>query len=274
MGAFMNLLPIPVAVCGALGRMGRRVIDAVASHPRLSLTGAVEYLGHPDTGKDVGILTGQGAIEVKVLSDFNLATQEAKVYIDFTNPAAAMENLKKAREKGLAVVIGTTGLSAEDQLFVKQASKDIPVLWAPNMSLGVNLMYKVAELIAKSLGRDFDIEIVEAHHRLKKDAPSGTALKLHEVLSKARNLDPQASIRTGRTGQVGERTDDEIGVLAVRGGDIVGDHTVLFAGPGERLELIHRAHSRDTFAAGAVRSAVWIFDKNPGLYSISDVLGL
>jgi 4-hydroxy-tetrahydrodipicolinate reductase len=254
--------------------MGKRVVDGIISHSRLCLVGAVEYSGHPDLGKDIGVLVGRNPLDVKVTSDFNQAIKGAKVYIDFTNAVSAVETAKLAKDKSVAAVIGATGLSENDQQILKDVSASIPVLWAPNMSLGVNLMYKVADLMAKSLGADFDIEIIEAHHRLKKDAPSGTALKLHEVLSKARSLDEKSSLVTGRSGLVGERTDGEIGVLAVRGGDIVGDHTIVFAGPGERLELIHRAHSRDTFASGALRAAKWISDKAPGLYSISDVLGL
>jgi 4-hydroxy-tetrahydrodipicolinate reductase len=254
--------------------MGQRVVNAVAQHSKLSLSGAVEHPDCSDLGTDVGLLTGLGAIGVEISGDLPQAAKNSRVYIDFTNPEAVIEHLDQAKKMGLAAVIGTTGLDPGQVDIMTEYSKSVPIVWAPNMSLGVNLMYKVAKLMAMSLGPDFDIEIIEAHHRLKKDAPSGTALKLHEVLAEARRLDPAKSLVTGREGQIGARTDDEIGVLAVRGGDIVGDHTVLFAGPGERLELIHRATSRDTFAAGAVRSAVWIFDKKPGLYSLTDVLGL
>jgi 4-hydroxy-tetrahydrodipicolinate reductase len=253
--------------------MGQRVVDAVFHHERLELVGAAERPDCPDIGQDAGFLAGLGAIDVPVMGDFAKAMARAKVYIDFTTPEAVMANLRVAQTMGLAAVIGTTGLDSAQQDFLAQAARRIPIVWSPNMSLGVNLMFKLAQLMAKSLGPDFDIEIIEAHHRMKKDAPSGTALRLHEVVSLARGLD-QSSMVSGRNGLVGARRDDEIGVLAVRGGDIVGDHTVLFAGPGERLELVHRASSRDTFAAGAVRAAVWIFDKKPGLYSLSDVLGL
>jgi 4-hydroxy-tetrahydrodipicolinate reductase len=269
----MNL-PIPVAVCGALGRMGQRVVNAVRHHDRLDLTGAAERPDHPGVGLDVGAQTGLGDIDVPVSGDFVQATSLAKVYIDFTTPEAVMANLEMAQNMGLAAVIGATGLDAAQQKSLAAFALRMPIVWSPNMSPGVNLMFKVAQIMAKSLGPDFDIEIVEAHHRLKKDAPSGTALKLHELVAGAKGLDPVASMVTGRSGLVGAREDGEIGVLAVRGGDIIGDHTVLFAGPGERLELTHRAHSRDTFAAGAVRAAVWIFDKKPGLYSLTDVLGL
>ncbi|MDR2368871.1 MAG: 4-hydroxy-tetrahydrodipicolinate reductase [Deltaproteobacteria bacterium] len=265
---------IPVAVCGALGRMGRRVIDAIHNSGNLTLVGAAERPDCPDLGTDVGLLTGLGPLGAPVTADFAQAAAKAKVYVDFTTPAAVMANLAAAQSLGVAAVIGTTGLDAPQRETLAKTAGKIPVLWSPNMSLGVNLMYKVAQLMAKSLGPDFDLEIIETHHRLKKDAPSGTALKLLEVLSAARDLDPAAAMVPGRNGLVGARTDNEIGVLAVRGGDIVGDHTILFAGPGERLELTHRAHSRDTFAAGAIRAAAWIAGQKPGLYSISDVLGL
>jgi 4-hydroxy-tetrahydrodipicolinate reductase len=265
--------PIPVTVCGALGRMGQRVVNAVAQHERLALSGAAERSDCPELGTDIGLLTGLGAVGVEVTGDFGQAAKNSRVYIDFTNPQAVISHLDTAKRLGLAAVIGTTGLDPGQEKILLEYSKELPILWAPNMSLGVNLMYKIAKLMAKSLGNDFDIEIVEAHHRLKKDAPSGTALKLHEILSEARGLDPVKSLVTGRSGMPGPRSDGEIGLFAVRGGDIVGDHSVIFAGPGERLELIHRATSRDTFAAGAVHSALWIFEKKPGLYTLADVLG-
>jgi 4-hydroxy-tetrahydrodipicolinate reductase len=270
----MTSWPIPVTVCGALGRMGQRVVYAAAQHERLALVGACERAGHPDLGKDAGVLTGLGEIGVEISGDLASAAKGSKVYIDFTNPDSVVANLAAAKRLGLAAVIGTTGLDAAQQEIVAGYARSLPVIWAPNMSLGVNLMYQVARLMAASLGPDFDIEIVEIHHRLKKDAPSGTALRLHDVLAEVGRLDGAKSLVPGRQGQVGARPDDEIGVLAVRGGDVVGDHTVMFLGTGERLELTHRATSRDTFASGAVRSAVWIFDKRPGLYSIADVLGL
>jgi 4-hydroxy-tetrahydrodipicolinate reductase len=254
--------------------MGQRVVNAVAQHEKLALVGACERPGHPDLGKDVGVLTGLGDIGVEISGDLATAARSSRVYIDFTNPESAIGNLDTARRLGLAAVIGTTGLDAGQRERLADLAKSVPAIWAPNMSLGVNLMYKVASLMAASLGPDFDIEIVETHHRLKKDAPSGTALRLHEVLAEARRPGRESRLVPGRQGLVGARPDDEIGVLAVRGGDVVGDHTVMYLGTGERLELTHRATSRDTFAAGAVRSAVWIFDKRPGLYSLANVLGL
>ena len=269
-----GLRAIPVTVCGALGRMGQRVVAAVAAHPVLTLAGAAERSDNPDLGKDVGLACGAGETGVLASGDFADAAKSSLVYIDFTNPEAVIDHLDAASRLGLSAVIGTTGLDAGQKDVMAEYAKKTPILWAPNMSLGVSLMYKVAKQMAESLGPDFDIEIVEAHHRLKKDAPSGTAARLQEVLAEARGLDPAKSLVCGRQGVVGARSSDEIGVLAVRGGDVVGDHTVMFLGAGERLELVHRASSRDVFAAGAVRAAVWIASKSPGLYSLSDVLGL
>jgi 4-hydroxy-tetrahydrodipicolinate reductase len=254
--------------------MGLKVVDAVHRHDCLELAGAVERPDSPDLGQDVGLRAGLGAIGIPVSGDFSQGASKAKVYIDFTTPEAVMANLEKAQGLGLAAVIGATGLSEGQLEGLALAAKKIPVLWSPNMSLGVNLMFKVAQIMAKSLGPDFDAEIVEAHHRLKKDAPSGTALRLHELVAQAKGLDPSASLVTGRSGIPGPRKSEEIGVLAVRAGDIVGEHTLLFAGPGERLELTHRAHSRDVFAAGAVRAALWVAGRKPGLYALADVLGL
>jgi 4-hydroxy-tetrahydrodipicolinate reductase len=254
--------------------MGQKLILAAHHHPRLRLAGALISPQSEYISQDIGNLTGLGLIGVETLGDFQKAAAESSVYIDFTNPEAVISHIEKAEKLGLAAVIGVTGLKDSQIERLKVASLKIPVLWSPNMSLGVNLMYKIASMMAKSLGPDFDIEIVETHHRLKKDAPSGTALKLYESLCQARGLDPKTSLRSGRQGLVGPRTEEEIGVLAVRGGDIVGDHSVFFAGLGERLELIHRSHSRDNFAAGAIRAAVWIYGQKPGYYSLSDALGL
>jgi 4-hydroxy-tetrahydrodipicolinate reductase len=254
--------------------MGQRVVVAVVANAALALAGAAERADNPSLGLDVGPICGLRPTGILATGDFAEASKNSRVYIDFTNPAAVLSHLDTARRLGLSAVIGATGFDAGERERLIAYSKSVPVLWAPNMSLGVSLMYKVAKLMAESLGPDFDIEIIEAHHRLKKDAPSGTAARLQEVLAEARGLDPAQSLVSGRQGLVGERRPGEIGVLAVRGGDVVGDHSVMFLGTGERLELVHRATSRDVFAAGAVRAAVWIADKKPGLYSLSDVLGL
>ena len=202
------------------------------------------------------------------------AAKGAEVYIDCSSIESSLDRLNEAEKLSLPAVIGTTGLNAEQQARVKAAGAKVPVLWAPNMSTGVNVMYKIAAAMTKMLGPDFDLEIVESHHNQKKDAPSGTAVKLFQVLAEARGLDSEKAMVSGREGQVGARTKNEIGVLALRGGDIVGDHTIYFCGPGERLELTHRAHTRDTFAQGAVRAAAWLAGKPAGFYGIDDTIKL
>jgi 4-hydroxy-tetrahydrodipicolinate reductase len=209
-----------------------------------------------------------------VAGDLAAVLDRGEVLIDFTNPEATLNNLRQAAAAGKAVVIGTTGLSAAQQAEVKALAAQTRVVLAPNMSVGVNLMFKVVADIARVLSAGYDVEIVEAHHRLKKDAPSGTAVKLAQVIAQAlqRNLDEVAVYE--RKGMIGQRTDAEIGIQTVRAGDIVGEHTVIFGGIGERLEIIHRAHNRDNFARGAVRAARWIVAQPPGLYDMQDVLGL
>ena len=266
--------PVKVAVCGALGRMGQKVIQAVSNRQAMLLAGAAERPDHPLTGQNISYLPGLTGLDIRLAASLSDAANGAAVYIDFTSIESSLAYLREAVDLKIGAVIGTTGFSVEQQKELAKAAERIPVLWAPNMSTGVNVMYKIAAAMTKMLGRDFDIEIIEAHHRLKKDAPSGTAVKLHDTVAKARGLAPEASLITGRNGLVGERTAEEIGVLAVRGGDIVGDHTVIFAGPGERLELVHRAHTRDTFAEGAVRVAAWLAGRGPGLYSIDDTLAV
>ena len=262
--------PIRVTVCGALGRMGQRIIQAVLSRPeQMILSGLVERPGHPQIGQNVGPQVGADQIDLKLAEAL---APGSDVYIDFTSIESSLAYAEQAAALGLAGVIGTTGLSAEQKSRLAEFGCRVPLFWAPNMSTGVNALYKVVADLTRALGPDFDIEIVEAHHRLKKDAPSGTALRLQETIARARNLDPAQSRVSGRDGLVGERTKDEIGVLALRGGDIVGDHSIYFCGPGERLEVIHRAHSRDTFAEGAARAALWLAGRAPGLYGFEDMM--
>ncbi|UQZ88831.1 4-hydroxy-tetrahydrodipicolinate reductase [Deltaproteobacteria bacterium Smac51] len=263
---------IKVAVCGALGRMGQRVVDTVLSRRDMVLAGAVERPDCPLLGQNIGPLVGNGSLNINLAENLTEGAGEASIYIDFTSVDSSMSYLDEAVKLGLAAVIGTTGLNNEHEMRLKEAAKHIPIIWAPNMSIGVNAMYKLAAAMTRMLGPEYDIEIVEAHHRHKKDAPSGTALRLQETVAKARNLSPEKTLVTGRAGQVGARTRDEVGVLALRGGDIVGDHTIYFCGPGERMELTHRAQTRDTFAQGAVRAAAWLAGKEPGLYSIDDTI--
>ena len=264
---------INVMVCGALGRMGQRIIAAVENRPELSLSGALERALDPRVGQNIGPMVGNQELNLALAGDFAKAVDGAQVYIDFTSVESSLAYLEKAVELGVAAVIGTTGFTREQQEAMRLAGGKIPVLWSPNMSLGVNAMFHLSAIMTKMLGLDYDIEILDAHHRLKKDAPSGTAMKLHEIISESRGLDPEKTLVTGREGIVGERTNDEIAVLAMRAGDIVGDHTVFFCGPGERLELTHRAHTRDTFAEGSARAAAWLVGQKPGFYSVADVLG-
>lgn len=265
---------VKIAVCGAAGRMGRNVIDAILSRNDTELAGVIEYSQNPLIGQEIGAIIGRPEIKLPLAPSLSEGVGDASVYIDFTTVEASLSYLEEAVKLNLAAVIGSTGTSPAKQKAVEEAAKKIPVLWAPNMSTGISVMYKIAAAMTKMLGPDFDLEIVESHHNQKKDSPSGTALKLFETVAKARGLDPEKSLLTGRQGLVGERGKDEIGVLALRGGDIVGEHTLYFCGQGERLELSHRASNRTVFSQGAVRAAAWLAGKKPGLYSIEDTISV
>jgi 4-hydroxy-tetrahydrodipicolinate reductase len=262
---------IKVAVCGAMGRMGQKVIEAILEKPGMRISGIIERPDCPLAGQNLNAVIG-GSPDVPLTTSFAEGARGADVYIDFTTVPASLACLAQAVTMKLPAVIGTTGFSKADQAKLQEAGRHIPVLWAPNMSLGVSLLCKVAGELAKAMGPDYDVEIVEFHHRHKHDAPSGTALKLIEAVARARGQDPDQSLVSGRQGQVGPRREGEIGVLAGRGGDVVGDHTAYFLGPGERLELTHRAHTRDTFAQGAVRVAAWLAGRAPGFYTLEDTL--
>jgi len=267
-------MAIPIVVAGAAGRMGGRIICLAVDDPELEVVGCFERAGHPLAGREAGQVTSCGPIGLKIASGLAEVIERAEVIIDFTQPEASLMHLEAAAAKGKAIVIGTTGFSAEAMGTVRQLATRTRCVLAPNMSVGVNVLFKVVAEVARVLGAGYDIEIVEAHHRMKKDAPSGTAVKLAQVAAEAlgRNLDRVG--RYERKGIIGARPADEIGVQTMRGGDIVGEHTVMFAGIGERLELIHRAHSRDNFARGALRAAKWVVGQQPGLYDMQDVLGL
>lgn len=265
---------VKIVVTGATGRMGSRITALSKEYQGLKLAGALERKGHPDIGKDIGHILGMGDTSVLVTDTLEAIIDSADVIIDFTSTSATLNNIQLASERKKAIVIGTTGFSKDETDAIKGFAKGIPVVLAPNMSVGVNLLLKVLQDVARVLGDDYDIEIVEAHHRLKKDAPSGTALKMAQVIADAvnRNLDEVAVY--ARKGLIGERTKKEIGIQTVRAGDIVGEHTVLFGGLGERIEITHKASSRDTFARGALKAALWIAHRAPGLYDMQDVLGL
>ena len=263
-----------VIIAGAAGRMGRRIGYMVNEHLELQVAGGFERPENPDVGRDMGELGGYGANGVKVANALEAVIDEGDVIIDFTFHEATMKIARQAAQKNRAMVIGTTGLSQENLQELASLCKNFPCVQAPNMAVGVNVLFKLAAKVASILGNDYDMEIVEAHHRMKKDAPSGTAMKLGEMMAQAvgRNLDEDGVF--SRHGIIGERTDKEIGLQTIRGGDIVGEHTVYFAGAGERLELTHRAHSRDNFARGAALAAAWVVKQPNGLYNMFDVLGL
>ncbi|MGE4317435.1 MAG: 4-hydroxy-tetrahydrodipicolinate reductase [Deferribacterales bacterium] len=265
---------IRIAMVGAAGKMGRRIISLIQDDDRCELSGALEHSACPFLGHDAGEVAGCGKLGVKITSDMNEALGNCDVFIDFTGAEPTMKNLEAYRKIGKPMVIGSTGLTAEQTEKVKDLAKDMPVLFSPNMSLGVNLTFKVLEMVTKAIGERYDIEIVEAHHRLKKDAPSGTAMKMGEVIANVLGRDIEKDGAFCRHGIIGERTDKEIGMQTLRAGDIVGEHTVMFCGQGERIEITHRAHTRDTFANGAISAAVWLGGKPTGFYNMFDVLGL
>ncbi|WP_080886196.1 4-hydroxy-tetrahydrodipicolinate reductase [Nitrospira japonica] len=263
-----------VIIAGAAGRMGCRLVSLLKESTTLKLAGAIEGAKHPTLGQDAGEIAGCGRAGVPITDDLPLLLERGDVVVDFSSPHATLDHLRVVAQHRRAMVIGTTGFSASEIQQIRDFAAQIPCVLSPNMSVGVNLICKVIAEMAKTLGDGYDIEVIEAHHRLKKDAPSGTALKLAEVLADAvgRNL-AQVGVYE-RKGLIGERKNTEIGIQTVRAGDIVGDHTVLFGGIGERIEVIHRASSRDTFASGALRAAGWVAGRQPGLYDMMDVLGL
>lgn len=265
---------LKIIVAGAAGRMGKRIIAMVAENTSTELAAAFERPGHDTIGQDAGLVAGIGQLGVIVAGSLSEVIDKGDVLIDFTTPDATLANLKLASEKGLPIVIGTTGITGDSLKEAKDLARKTRCVMSPNMSVGVNVMFKIAKQIARILGSEYDVEILEAHHRFKKDAPSGTAMRLARIVAEARGSDLEEVGVYHRKGFIGQRTSEEIGIQSVRAGDIVGDHTVLFGGIGERLELIHRAHSRDNFARGAVRAALWVVNQPPGLYDMQDVLGL
>jgi len=265
---------VKIAVAGAAGRMGRTLVEAISgSQDTLVLSAATVLPDDPALGMDAGLLAIGAQLGVATTADLASAA-DFDVLIDFTAPAASLQHLAFCQAQQKAIVIGTTGFSDEQKQEIAAAATSIPVVFAPNMSVGVNLCFKLLEQAAQILGNDVDIEISEAHHRFKKDAPSGTALEMGSVIAKTLGRDLQDCAVYGREGITGERARETIGFATMRAGDIVGDHTVTFAGLGERVEITHKASSRMTFASGAVRAAGWVAQQKPGLYSMQDVLGL
>ncbi len=265
---------LDLIVCGAAGRMGRTVVRLVHESGSMKVVGAIEEPAHPEVNQDAGELAGVGKIGVPITSELLPLLKGQAVVIEFSTPAATLEHVRLAATKKIPIVIGTTGSDQKQLAEIKELARQTPVLLSANMSLGVNLLISLMGKVASALGEDYDVEIIEAHHRFKKDAPSGTALALGRAVAEGlgRNLD-EVGIN-GRKGIVGERGKKEIALLSVRAGDIVGDHTVIFGGVGERIEFIHRAHNRDTFAQGALRAARWLANQKSGLYSMQDVLRL
>ncbi len=265
---------IRIAVSGAAGRMGRQVIAAIAEDEQTSLSGALEASKHPALGRDAAVLAGVPEGKVIITDDMSKAFDNADVVVDFSVPRSSLAVLTEAARRAMPAVSGTTGLSEDDVATVVGLAEKIPIVMTPNMSVGVNLLFALTDEVARVLGDDFDVEIIEAHHNQKADAPSGTAKRLFEIAARALRRDPAEVGVYGRKGIVGKRTPNEIGIHAIRAGDIVGEHTVLFASEGERLELVHRVTSRMSLARGAVRAALWVVDRKPGLYDMQDVLAL
>jgi 4-hydroxy-tetrahydrodipicolinate reductase len=262
-----------LAITGAGGRMGRTLIEASLDTAGVTLGAAVERAGSSLVGADAGELIGREIQHVKIVNDLSDVLADFEVLIDFTAPQATMKNVELCAKHGKRLVIGTTGLSDEQRETLAKASKKTAIVFAPNMSVGVNLCFKLLDIAARVMNEDIDIEIIEAHHRHKVDAPSGTALRMGEVVAKALGRDLKECAVYGREGYTGARERDTIGFETIRAGDIVGEHTVMFAGIGERVEISHKASSRMTFAKGAVRAAQWITQHETGLYDMQDVLG-
>jgi len=265
---------IKVIVAGAAGRMGGRLVSLLKDSAALTLTGAVESKGHMSIGEDAGEVAGCGQTGISIRDDLSAVIDRGEAVIDFSTPGATLDHLRVAAQYRRAMVIGTTGFASRELEELRALARQIPCVFSPNMSVGVNVIFKVIAEMAKTLGDEYDLEVIEAHHRLKKDAPSGTALKIAEILARAVNRDLEQVGVYARKGLVGERKRGEIGIQTIRAGDIVGDHTVLFGGMGERVEVTHRVQSRDTFARGALRAARWVVKQPPGLYDMMDVLGL
>jgi len=265
--------PLRVAVAGASGRMGRMLIEAVVAADDLELSGALDIAGSPALGQDAAMFLGH-ASGVAITSDLRSGLAQSQVLIDFTRPAGTLAHLQMCRELGVKAVIGTTGFAEADKALIAEHARHIAITMAPNMSVGVNVVLQLLDTAARLLSEGYDIEIIEAHHRHKVDAPSGTALKMGEVVAAALGRDLSQCAVYGREGVTGERDPSTIGFATVRGGDVVGDHTVLFAGTGERIEITHKSSSRATYAQGSLRAARFMADKPNGLFDMRDVLGL
>ncbi|PQA83740.1 4-hydroxy-tetrahydrodipicolinate reductase [Limnohabitans sp. TS-CS-82] len=265
--------PLKLAIAGASGRMGHMLIEAVRNAPEFQLSGALDVSASPSIGNDATGFLGQ-ASGVNIESDVRQGLKNSQVLIDFTRPEGTLAHLKVCRELGVKLVIGTTGFTDAQKAEIAEAAKDIAIVMAPNMSVGVNVTLKLLQMAAQAMPTGYDIEIIEAHHRHKVDAPSGTALKMGEVIAEAMGRDLKDCAVYERYGHTGERDPSTIGFATIRGGDIVGDHTVLFAGTGERIEVTHKSSSRATYAQGSLRAASFLAGKDKGLFDMFDVLNL
>ncbi len=267
-------MALGIIVCGVGGRMGGAIVRALANSATAKLIAAVDRPGSARLGKDAGEISAAGHLGINITDNIEPVLKTDAVIIDFTNPEASLGFLRSAAKRRTPIVIATTGFNPKQHAEIKRLSRRTPTLLSANTSLGINVLISLLGQAAKMLGDDYDVEIIEAHHRFKKDAPSGTALALGRSVAEALDRDLDKIGINGRKGIVGARSKKEIALLSVRAGDIVGEHTVIFGGIGERLEFIHRAHSRDTFAHGALRAAQWLAKREPGLYGMQDVLGL
>ncbi|OGW77934.1 MAG: 4-hydroxy-tetrahydrodipicolinate reductase [Omnitrophica bacterium GWA2_52_8] len=265
---------IKLVVAGAAGRMGKTILTLAGLDSAFRIVAGLEQEGNRLIGTEIGPWIGASHVSARIIGDPDEALASSDVLIDFTHPSALPMHLEAAIAAGAGYVLGTTGLTSKDLRLVQTAAKKIPVVQSPNMSVGVNLLFKLAELTSRALDERYDIEITETHHRMKKDAPSGTAMKLLEIIAQARKRNPGKDTVYGRKGETGVRPAGKIGVLALRGGDVVGDHTVFFLGDGERIELTHKASSRDAFALGALKAAKFVVRRKRGLYNMSQVLGI
>ena len=265
---------IRVSIMGVSGRMGRAIYRLLDAEDDIQIVGATEIEGHPDIGKDIGLIAGESELGASITSNIEDASSNADVIVDFTTPLSTINNANFASANNKAMVIGTTGFDQDKKKELEELSLNFPCVFAPNMSIGVNVMFEATKKLAEILGDDYDVEIIEAHHKHKVDAPSGTALRLGEAAAEGLGRDFNSVARFERHGAIGERKEKEIGMQTIRAGDIVGEHTIMFCGAGERIELTHRAMSRDNFAKGVVRAVKWIPGKFSGIYTMKEVLGL
>ena len=265
---------IKVVICGAGGRMGRQNIAVFNSDRDVKIIGAVEDKQSKLLGYDAGTMAGIDSIGIKIISNLEGVVEESDALVVFTNPEATLDNLKSAKKYGKAIVIGTTGFTEDQISKIKEYSNNIPIVLSPNMSQGVNILFYLVKKASELLGEQYDVEILEMHHNCKKDAPSGTAVQFGKIIAQTRGKSLEEIVNYTRHGIVGERPKGEIGISSLRLSDVVGDHSVIFGGPGERIEFTHKSNSRKNYSTGALRAVKWIFKKQNGFFSMNDVLGI